>query len=51
MTTERLAAGYVTYASAAEVARDAQEPRDGAEREPTTSIFTTVCIRADGQQD
>lgn len=44
MSAERLAAGYDTYVSADEVTRDAQDSKDAADREPTTSIFTTVCI-------
>jgi hypothetical protein len=51
MSTERLAAGYNAYVSADEVARDAQDSRDAAEREPTTSIFTTVCIKAMDSDD
>lgn len=44
MPTEQLAAGYVAYVSADEVAEEAAIPEDAAVREPTTSIASTVCI-------
>jgi hypothetical protein len=43
MSVERLAAGFATYVSAEEIAREAPAPDDAA-KAPTTSIATTVCI-------
>lgn len=44
MSAEVLAAGFATYVSAEEVAREVPAPDDAAAKAPTTSIATTVCI-------